>query len=63
MKAINLKQFSVDDLLVLRDRVNAMLASRVDRERRELQSRLKRLQRFNAATAASPKAKAIARAA
>jgi DNA-binding protein H-NS len=62
MKAINLKQFSVDDLLVLRDRVNAMLASRVDRERRELQSRLNRLQRFKAATATPSKAKPSAKA-
>ena len=60
MKALNLKQFSVDDLLVLRDRVNAMLASRVDRERRELQSRLNRLQRFKAATATPSKASANA---
>src|SRR6185369_16794885 len=49
MKTINLKQFSVDDLLTLRDRLNTMLESRVDRERRDLETRLKRLQRYKAA--------------
>lgn len=51
MKSINLKQLSVDDLLTLRNRINAMLESRVDRERRELESRLKRLQHFKASAA------------
>ena len=50
MKSINLKQLSVDDLLSLRDRVNAMLESRVDHERQQLESRLKRLQRFKSST-------------
>jgi DNA-binding protein H-NS len=50
MKTINLKQFSIDDLLTLRDRINAMLESRVDRERHDLETRLKRLQRFKAAS-------------
>src|SRR6476620_9364816 len=43
---LNLKKLSVDDLLILRDRINAMLESRVVRERQELEARLKRLQRF-----------------
>src|SRR6185369_10340349 len=43
---LNLKKLSVDELLVLRDRINAMLESRVVRERRELEARLQRLQRF-----------------
>lgn len=46
MKAINLGKLTVDELLALRDRVNAMLAGRVQRERRELERRLKRLQHF-----------------
>ena len=51
MATINLKQLSVDNLLTLRDRINSMLESRVDRERRDLESRLKRLQRFKVGTA------------
>jgi DNA-binding protein H-NS len=47
MKNINLKSLSVDELLNLRDRINSLLESRVDHERRELQTRLKRLQRFS----------------
>jgi DNA-binding protein H-NS len=43
---INLKKLSVDELLTLRDRVNGALASLVQRERSELESRLKRLQGF-----------------
>jgi|SRR3954471_14876966 DNA-binding protein H-NS len=43
---LNLKKLSVDELLILRDRINAMLESRVVRERRELEARLQRLQRF-----------------
>jgi hypothetical protein len=43
---LNLKKLSVDDLLILRDRINAMLESRVVRERQELEARLQRLQRF-----------------
>src|SRR4051812_31861506 len=49
MKSVDLKNFSVDDLLTLRDRVNGMLESRVERERRDLEARLKRLQGFKAA--------------
>lgn len=56
-KTLNLKQFSVDDLLILRDRVNALLVSRVDRERRDLETRLKRLHRFKTANAAPTKSK------
>ena len=63
MKSINLKAFSVDDLLILRDRVNAMLESRVDRERRDLEARLKRLQRFKAAGPEPRKDKPVAAAA
>jgi len=43
---LNLKKLSVDDLLILRDRINAMLESRVVRERQELEARLQRLKRF-----------------
>ena len=43
---LNLKKLSVDDLLILRDRINVMLESRVVRERQELEARLQRLQRF-----------------
>ncbi len=43
---LNLKKLSVDDLLTLRDRINAMLKSRVVRERQELEARLERLQQF-----------------
>lgn len=50
MKLPDLKKFSVDDLLVLRDRVNAVLESRVDREQRDLEMRLKRLSHFKIAT-------------
>jgi len=46
MMTLNLKKLSVDDLLILRDRINAMLESRVVRERQELEARLERLQRF-----------------
>jgi DNA-binding protein H-NS len=46
VRAINLKKLSVDELLTLRDRVNAALAGLVRRERSELESRLKRLQSF-----------------
>lgn len=44
MKGINLKAMSVDDLLLLRDRISETLVSRVKAERRELESRLARLQ-------------------
>jgi hypothetical protein len=37
MMTLNLKKLSVDDLLILRDRINAMLESRVVRERQELE--------------------------
>ena len=40
----------MDELLLLRDRVNAVLVSSVDRERRGLEARLKRLHRFKAAS-------------
>ena len=60
MKTINLKQFSVDDLLTMRDRINSMLESRVDRERRDLETRLKRLQRFKATGAQPRKDKPVA---
>lgn len=63
MKRINLNQFSVDDLLSLRERLNAMLASRVDREKKQLEARLKRLQRFKAAGAENGKAVTGAKAA
>lgn len=46
MNGIELKKLSVDELLTLRDRVTATLESRVDREQQELETRLKRLQRF-----------------
>jgi DNA-binding protein H-NS len=46
MMTLNIKKLSVDDLLILRDRINAMLESRVVRERQELEARLERLQRF-----------------
>jgi DNA-binding protein H-NS len=44
MKGPNLGAMSVDDLLELRDRVSQILASRVQSERRELETRLARLQ-------------------
>ena len=62
MKAINLKPLSVDELLVLRDRVDTMLESRVDHERRELETRLKRLQRFKTVRAEPQKEKRAAKA-
>ena len=46
---LDLKKLSVDDLLILRDRINAMLETRVVRERQELEARLERLQRFKTA--------------
>ena len=45
-KAIDLKSFSVDELITIRERVDALIESRVDTERRELETRLKRLQKF-----------------
>jgi len=45
-KSIDLKSFSVDELLTIRERVDALIESRVDSERRELESRLRRLQKF-----------------
>ena len=59
LKTLNLKQYSVDELLTLRDRVNAMLEDRVDRERQDLESRLKRLQRFKAAGAEPRKSRPV----
>jgi DNA-binding protein H-NS len=44
MKGPNLSAMSVDDLLELRDRVSQILANRVQSERRELETRLARLQ-------------------
>jgi DNA-binding protein H-NS len=44
MKGPNLGAMSVDDLLELRDRVSQILANRVQSERRELETRLARLQ-------------------
>ena len=52
---LNLKKLSVDDLLTLRDRINAMLESRVVRERQELEARLERLQRFKTISAGPSK--------
>lgn len=43
-KAIDLRSMSIDDLLVLRDHISETLSSRVKTERRELESRLARLQ-------------------
>ena len=45
-RRINLKTLSFDDLLQLRDRIAKALASRVKSERRELETRLARLQSF-----------------
>jgi len=45
-KAIDLKSFSVDELITIRERVDALIESRVDTERRELETRLRRLQKF-----------------
>ena len=45
-KVIDLKSFSVDELLTIRERVDALIESRVDSERRELELRLRRLQKF-----------------
>ena len=42
---IDLKALTVDDLLELRDRVTSALSSRVEAERRDLESRLARLNR------------------
>jgi DNA-binding protein H-NS len=50
MKAVNLKAMSVDDLMVLRDRIHETLESRVKAERRELESRLARLKSLAAAS-------------
>jgi DNA-binding protein H-NS len=46
VRAINLKKMSVDELLTLRERVNAALSSLVKQERSELETRLRRLQGF-----------------
>ena len=43
MKHVNLKAMPVDDLLTLRDEILRVLASRVQRERRELETRLAKL--------------------
>jgi DNA-binding protein H-NS len=45
-RALDLKSFSIDELLDIRERVDALIESRVDAERRELQTRLQRLQKF-----------------
>ena len=63
MKTFNLKQFSVDDLLTMRDRINSMLETRVERERHDLETRLKRLQRFKSASAEPRKDKPVRAAA
>lgn len=42
---IDLEFLTVDDLLVLRDRVTKALSSRIETERRDLESRLARLKR------------------
>lgn len=47
MDGLNLKSMSVDDLLVLRDRITETLSSRVEAERRDLETRLARLQRVD----------------
>ena len=61
MKGINLRKLAVDELLILRDRINVMLESRVAAERRSLEIRLKRLQNFQAAgTVANQKTKSAA---
>ena len=45
-KTIDLKSFSVDELITIRERVDALIENRVDSERRELETRLRRLQKF-----------------
>jgi DNA-binding protein H-NS len=45
-QSIDLKSFSIDELLDIRERVDALIESRVDTERRALQMRLQRLQKF-----------------
>lgn len=47
MRKLNLKTMTVDDLLVLRERITETLSSRVEAERRDLESRLARLQRVD----------------
>ena len=56
---LNLKKLSVDDLLTLRDRINAVLESRVVRERQELEARLRRLQRYETVSSEPSKNKSI----
>ncbi|MGA7802317.1 MAG: H-NS histone family protein [Gammaproteobacteria bacterium] len=45
MNGLNLKSMTVDDLLALRERISETLSSRVEAERRDLESRLARLRR------------------
>lgn len=47
MRGLNLKTMSVDDLLILRDQVCETLSSRVETERRDLESRLARLRKVD----------------
>ena len=47
MNGLNLKGLSVDDLLGLRDRITETLSTRIEAERRDLESRLARLQHFD----------------
>lgn len=56
---LNLRKVSVDDLLILRDQINALLESRVIRERQELEARLERLQRFETVRLEPSKNKSI----
>src|SRR5947208_207316 len=56
----HLKQLSVDELLTLRDRVAQLLEGRVEQERRDLEARLNRLQRFKSGSAKSQRGIAAA---
>ncbi len=47
MNSLNLKSMTIDDLLALRDRIAETLSGRIEAERRDLETRLARLQRFD----------------
>lgn len=48
VEELDLAELSVDDLLLLRERISQMLPNRVEVERRQLETRLARLDRFKA---------------
>lgn len=47
MPSVNLKALSFDELLELRDRVDAAISTQIESERRALETKLERLNRFS----------------